>query len=107
MLSRSIQELHPDLEFAFATNVPTAPVVYVSDAKMDAYQAINPVNRKHIVGSKASPLGTSHKIHVSLPKRDATYHFLVVIAYTDPKKNKMEYLTLWSDSVSVSTPKSF
>jgi len=106
LLTRKLNELHPDLEFVFTTNVPTIPMVYVADRELDANQATNPANSKHIVGRKASPLGTSHKVHVSLPQRDATYHFLVVIAYNDPQKKKVEYLTLWSDSVSVATPKS-
>jgi len=106
----SVKHLYPDLEFAFATNVPTAPVVYVSDRKMDAYQAIDQANRKHLMGFKVGPLGTSHKIRVTLPKpdRDRTFYFLVVVGYNDPQKNnKTEYLTLWSDTVEVGPPKTF
>jgi hypothetical protein len=101
MVSKSVKQLYPDLEFVFNTNVPTIPVVYVADRDLDADQATNPANRTHIIGSKGSPLGTSHRIRVTLPKRDRNYYFLVFISYVDPETKKKGYLTLWHESISV------
>lgn len=100
-MSKNVKQLHPDLEFAFNTNVPTIPVVYVADRQLTADQATNPANRNHIIGSKASPLGTSHKMRVTLPKRDRTYYFLVFITYVDPETKKQGPLTLWNESIAV------
>jgi hypothetical protein len=100
-VSKKVSQLYPDLEFVFNTNVPTIPVVYVTDEELTADQATNPATRKRIIGSKGSPLGTSHKIRVTLPKRDADYYFLVFISYIDPETKKKRYITLWHDSISV------
>ena len=101
IVSKDVHQLYPGLEFVFTTNMATVPVVYVADRELDVYEATNPANSRHIIGSKASQLGTSHKIRVSLPKRDATYHCLVFISYIDPKTNKKEYHTLWHETISV------
>jgi hypothetical protein len=94
------------LEFFFETNVATAPTVYISTRPLDYSQATSPANRKFVVAFKASPLSTSHKIRVDLPKRDATYYFLIAVSYNDPVKNKSEFITIWSDKTDFSTPKS-
>jgi hypothetical protein len=107
IVTRSVNQLSPDLEFVFTTNVPTIPVVYVSKRELNGYHPTDPANLKFIVGSKGSPLGTSHKIHVVLPKRAANYFFLVFISYIDPKTKKKEYLPLWDERISVSLPSTF
>jgi len=99
---KDVNRLYPDLEFTFTTNVPTIPAVYVSKRELDAYHPTDPAMNRFIVGSAVGPLGTNHKIRVRLPKRDATYHFLVFISYIDPKTNKKEYLPLWVETISVS-----
>ena len=101
IVSKNVSQLHPDLEFVFTTNVPTIPVVYVADRELTADEATNPATPKRIIGSKRSPLGTSHKIRVTLPKRDADYYFLVFISYIDPETKKKGYITLWHESISV------
>jgi hypothetical protein len=86
--------------------VPTAPTVYISSRPLDYNEAINPANRKLLVAYKAGPLASSHTIRVDLPNHDATYYFLVAVAYNDPVKKNIEYITIWSDKTDFSTPKS-
>jgi hypothetical protein len=93
ILNQMVLREYPIVRFRFNATVPVAPVVYLSQRKIDGYH----IDPKLIAASKTGPVGTAHDIRIALPKGERTYYFVVNV---DGKP-------IWIDTVVQSSPKTF
>jgi hypothetical protein len=75
ILNQVVLREYPAVRFRFGTTVPVAPVVYLSQRKIDWHH----IDPRLITASKAGPMGTTHDIRIVLPKGDRSYHFVVIV----------------------------